>query len=910
MGCVGSRIGDPACASGATLTEPAHEPQVSTVADECHEPPFPPAFSVFAFWVKGPSSQCAAEHVLRIGEQWGTDDYDARMSAFAGELKNTDAAGRERLMMEILKRDPHAFSSWLTPERANAMQRDGRISADDKALIAEAFVQAFTSARIARMLESEIGVGPLPGTGDLGKVQFHPFDDVIAGYGDGLGGGHDQVGNAQHVRAFLDFIGSSQAPEVAQFRQVYAKHLIDQFVLNPAVDSNFPSQSDAAAGLAANLLAEDPAGATALLSKYKAQDINSFMQAALGSDGLYGEHVLKVPASDLNLNVSAIAVADGARRLAPIAIELARHMKACGEDPSTVVKVINESVARYDVPRIAQGGSPVATLELAKAMRAAGLDHTAVLTNVIDGIRQFKDHVSGDVRKLAGHDAELAWLVRNCGAGMKPEQLTQAINHYRDKQDAAWKGKEDALRKVLADDGTKLLEQMGALNSAQAQLSGSGPKIDATLRTLLNDQAAALAITTAIQTNPAASSSEQVKSLFNVYSAAKLGDAGRKLLNEAASAYVREQVLKQLVSVDLRDAHSVAAAKDVIRALHSENFARLLGVPQSELEKGVKALEKVIDDVAQTPTRANEALKNFDKALESDGLSAFRKTTFAGQTLRGIGLAFAGAGVLNSYNTVNGHPDPQNVVKLMVDSIGFLQKGSEIASGFSAIPKDSWIAQFGGEWKLIGRAGAAELIGGIGALLDTISAVRSFGGWGVPQDTTSGVLSLVSAGGGALAVLPTVGGSVWLGPVGIGLVAASVCGKAIYEGIKDAHKYESAAQEFLKAGGFSDAAANALSKQGGFGLSPASGASQIPFLLRYAEIKGVSPERLQLWVNNLSAEQLSTLSNALLLFNSHHHGDPSRFRETGDTGLLGLDMSAQTLDQELTLHGIKPLSPP
>jgi hypothetical protein len=95
--------------------------------------------------------------------------------------------------------------------------------------------------------------------------------------------------------------------------------------LNKDVALQSPNQRDAAAGLAADLLSADAShpefvvnvlmhgkpGGTA----YSAQDIQTFMQAASRSNGLYGEDVLKVPAQDQMKNARDISVPNGSALL-------------------------------------------------------------------------------------------------------------------------------------------------------------------------------------------------------------------------------------------------------------------------------------------------------------------------------------------------------------------------------------------------------------------------------------------------------------------------------------------------------------------------------------------------------------------------------------------------------------------
>lgn len=239
----------------------------------------------------------AAERILEVGSQGGKDDYDARLDAFADELGRGDNVYREQLMAEIFKQDPNALGSWLQPDRANKLQSEGRISLDQKGVLAEGLAAAYNNGDIP---QSEIGVGPIPGDGNMGTVQMSELENrLLSGFftSAGLGAGPDTLQNAQNLREFIDFFNASDGPETAAFRQSFGQHLIDQYVLNPAVGYNNPSQRDAAALLASNILSFDnnrPQIAADVLQNYNGEQIKTILEAAtrghsnLGEDGIRG----------------------------------------------------------------------------------------------------------------------------------------------------------------------------------------------------------------------------------------------------------------------------------------------------------------------------------------------------------------------------------------------------------------------------------------------------------------------------------------------------------------------------------------------------------------------------------------------------------------------------------------------
>jgi LysM repeat protein len=591
-----------------------------------------------------------------------------------------------------------------------------------------------------------------------------------------------------------------------------------------------------------------------------------------------GNEALQRFASTGAWNADSVQNAIGSGTDPAYAIALGRQIKASGQSPDIVDQAIVDGLQTGAQPKIAAGGSPQSVLDIAGRMKAAGLDTGGVVKVATDGVQQFKDKVTGDVATLAKHDAELAWLVQKDGAGMTPDQLNQAVAAYRTSKGAAWQHDEDALRQQIATDGSKLVGQMVALNQSAPSV-GANAAADQTLKTIANDPAAGLAISTAIQSDPKLVAPGSTKSVADVFLLSKVGDIGRKFTNEMAAAYVRQNVLSKVQGINLQDPASVAQAKQAIQGMGSEDFARLIGVTPGDTKKAVAALDEAVNNAGTTPEQADAALSKFNDQINQDAslAKAFNKTTLAGQLLRGVGLAFAGVSLLNSANKYSANPnDAQNAIKLLADSAGFAQKNAELLVGLGAVDKESLLGQFGGEWKVAGRASAGDLIGGISVVLDSISAVRSGFGLGVPQDKPSAVFSATSAVGGGLTLAPAFGAAAWLGPAGIGTVAVSVIGNAVYQDVKSAHQYEGASRSFLKAAGYSDAAAQALSAQDGI-LSGATGSAQMPFLAKYAELKHMSPLQLRDWVNRLTPDQVGNLSKSLLQTAGDCHGDPGAF---------------------------------
>jgi hypothetical protein len=277
----------------------------------------------------GPAADPAAgaQRVLDTGRRaFLVDNYEARMEAFGAELQKGDAPYQQRLMKEILERDPRALGSWLTPERANILHAQGHITTEQRAAMAEGLASAFNHGVLK---VNTLDAGQRPGRVDHGQVAFSELDNAIWGYGP-PGSGNDRLENAQKVRNVLDFFGSSSGPEVQAFRTNYGRHLIDQYVLNDAVGYHNAERRDAAAGLAANLLAGDtrhPDIATDVLGSYDFEQIKTIMESAARSNDLYAADAIRPYAQSRNIDARDSSLPNGSALLMD-AVALSRSAKS------------------------------------------------------------------------------------------------------------------------------------------------------------------------------------------------------------------------------------------------------------------------------------------------------------------------------------------------------------------------------------------------------------------------------------------------------------------------------------------------------------------------------------------------------------------------------------------------------
>ena len=251
-----------------------------------------------------------AKDLLEVGDKFlRRDDYDARAVAFGEAMQQGDAQYRQELIAEILKQDPNAFNSWMTPSRINALVDSGQIPQTARDAMAEGIAGAYNN-------------GLLPGheiRNQSGEVvgQANALDTFLYSGTTGFDV-ENQVEHAQHMRELAEFFsGPLYSAEVSAFRENFANHLIENYALNDGIDNGMVR--DNAATLAAIVLNGDPTRgdiAADVLAGLDQGQLDAFMErVARGGQWLTAERLEQiVPGSVValrdDLSVSDLALPD------------------------------------------------------------------------------------------------------------------------------------------------------------------------------------------------------------------------------------------------------------------------------------------------------------------------------------------------------------------------------------------------------------------------------------------------------------------------------------------------------------------------------------------------------------------------------------------------------------------------
>lgn len=208
------------------------------------------------------SAQVATQVTPQSEAQRVTSQGDDRAKAqtFAEAYNSAPADQRDALVEAVFAEDPEALNTWLNPEQVNKLVDDGWLSDHERAGLAEAVAMGFNNGHIP----VEPGYGPYSINTSLAFDQIPVQNFGLAPHQeiDGLPGAYQYADN---INQFLEFFGASTSPEVTEFRQNYADHLIETYVENPE-QQNYGVR-DAAAHFATQILT-DRAAPRELASQY------------------------------------------------------------------------------------------------------------------------------------------------------------------------------------------------------------------------------------------------------------------------------------------------------------------------------------------------------------------------------------------------------------------------------------------------------------------------------------------------------------------------------------------------------------------------------------------------------------------------------------------------------------------
>jgi spore germination cell wall hydrolase CwlJ-like protein len=474
-------------------------------------------------------------------------------------------------------------------------------------------------------------------------------------------------------------------------------------------------------------------------------------------------------------------------------------------------------------------------------------------------------------------------LIENHRSSMTPEQLDDAIDGYiRDNPE--WQAEADRLEQALADGGSTLLNHWNQIRAFASSMPAN-EHLAGHRETLLSrtaETAATPEITAAataamrndpglFQPNAGVSTLDTVDMLQSASNNARAANAIRKLGQEAVTFYMKHRI-DNFVSADVSTPERANLARaNLLQGMREGVVARLMGVSDKHYQMAVDALETAIPAPNETEPQKLQRLAEFDRKLDTiyqtnDGVKSFSRFTPPGQLMRVAGLALSGTTAVFSGVRAFDDPTLANGFKAAVDAVGMTQKFADFTLGLRGEQTKGW-------HKAVGGTPATRLFGALTAAADVGIAVQYI----MRDDPGAAAWTGVTAAGGFTWALGT---SAWSGPVGFGLVVVGALGLEAHRKHQEVTKYETpTSADFLDHSDLSREAADVLVDQSGEGHSP------VPILMRYGELRGLTPQQTAGWINSIVGSEDGAAKLAALRDNLHHtldeiDGDVSRFNAT------------------------------
>lgn len=522
---------------------------------------------------------------------------------------------------------------------------------------------------------------------------------------------------------------------------------------------------------------------------------------------------------------------------------------------------------------IGNGGSLVYALEAARQLKAGGDDPSPIYKVINTGIDRFNENTRRDYDALLNHRARLASVVRDLAPIATPDELNAVTADFL-KNHPEWEKKDRDLQRRVAENGINHLHHLKQLRPERRNNAVDAKVLQRLQEGITNNEAARIAISMAIHHDPRLANVDSelyreaataIVGLTNS-TARSLVELGRKLTGELAAQALHGRLISIMRNRRL-DAAGLEALRRDIRALLKGRFSAIWGVSPSAL----KAISTDVDELIGEML-AVEGL-NSSLAAQTIGLGKFHKNldktkvfsadTVAGQAMRGFASALAIAGMALSLQKATDEPTALNAAKAGVDTLSALQKTSDLLRSLGL--RNSVVQGLGGGWKIAlqngARLGASEIFTLATALVEGAQAASSFYDGRIAE----GAFSAGIAAGGIISMLPAIleTGS-WGGPVGVGIMTTLFVGRMVWQNAKHVHDGEDDVRQGLIALGYRASHAAILCKRGDYSTGDTAGVGQMQALMHYAKWKGWTTAQLRDWINSLTPEQVSNLSDITL----------------------------------------------
>lgn len=504
------------------------------------------------------------------------------------------------------------------------------------------------------------------------------------------------------------------------------------------------------------------------------------------------------------------------------------------------------------------------------ALTIASMEGVDYLDEILSTVESERDHsVSDLVEDYGEHLEELGFLISNGGAAMTEEELQTAIQDYIDEKGPEWQERLEELEEQLAESGESLLSYAQQFQNLPDDVRSDYQE---RILNLVDDPNAQLAVSMALRNVPDLTKGESGQELIQLFNELGISGSDNPLANNLVSAYMRENIMIPAGDIDPSDPSSLQQAREQIEGALDNNpeLANLLGITSNELGQLTDAFLDLVpeySDEFNAERYGIDAARNFNNALDTfDGIT--RDAPF-NRLFRTTALAIVGSGLSNAIEQYGEDPSLRNALQVAVDGARVGIDGAQFVTSLLTSNESG----FTNALKMGGRF--VHLLGAGLAAADGLGRLAN-------GDLFGAGLNGLAAGGVLYALYGT---SSLAGPIGFTVAGVATVGLFVWDGIQNAqhnNRFQTdTTAAFMEHAGFNEEAAQALKDQSGEGYSP------VPILMRYGELKGLTPEQTVEWVNSIADSEDGSTKLAQLRDNLHHtlddiDGDLSKFNATAD----------------------------
>lgn len=484
---------------------------------------------------------------------------------------------------------------------------------------------------------------------------------------------------------------------------------------------------------------------------------------------------------------------------------------------------------------IIDGADPKLALDVAAHLQANGKSAEAQemmgsICGSIYGLQ--KSTLKNDMQAYAKQTEELNELIKNLGPGLTDAQKQKAIKAYVDGKGKDWQNDlKEKQAKIVADVKT-LDTDIAALKHLPPELQQKyGDLAKGYLDKIGGDEATQQAVEFAASQDPSVFEGEQggEAAVFWV----EVGHKSKDLVAAVSKAYITGHVLPALSDINPNDPASVAKARQTLEDFRATG-AKILGVPQAEVDRGVNKLESVLGSLKK---------ESIEDAINGKGINALGATekelgelkemTFsnagAGMAFRAMAFGLSGAALLNSAQATVDDPKLQNLIGTFAYSVGFAQDAAGFGATLKLLDKEGAVANWGLGASMAGRV-TEKFLGALNVAYFAVGAYDGATDGNLPKAIFSGA-GAVGAGLAAFGGEEILGGLA--GPIGMGIVLVATVALGLIEHHEKQKEYNEAADKFLEGAGVEDAGARKQLIDAG------------PDQLIAMRNRGISPEDIQ-----------------------------------------------------------------